>query len=78
MAIEDLSYQELMGDETKKRRYVATGNTYPHREIFTSWAWHWDPKRRAWIEDNGSYVSDLAVRVIKDLPGVVVTEEPME
>lgn len=61
-----------------RRRYVATGNTYPHRDEFTSWAWHWDANRRAWIEDNGSEPDELCILVIKDLPGVTVVEQTME
>ena len=56
-------------------RFVATGDTYPHRETFTGWAWHWDVKRRAWIEDNGSNADDPCILAIKDLPGVHVAEE---
>lgn len=59
----------------KRKRYVATGNTYPHRERFRSFAWHWDPDRKAWIEDNGSEPDDISILWAKDLPGVTVTEE---
>ena len=72
----DVSYADMMG--RKRTRFVATGDTYPHRELFTSWAWHWDQGLRAWIEDNGSYISDIGVQVIKDLPGVIVKEEDMD
>lgn len=62
----------------KRVRFVATGNTYPHRELFTSWAWHWDVLRRAWIENNGSFIGDIGVQVIMDLPGVDVSVEDMD
>ncbi len=71
----DLTYDPIMG--YKPKRFVATGDTYPHRELFTSWAWHWDADRRAWIEDNGSFIGDIGVQVIKDLPGVTVAIEDM-
>lgn len=59
-------------------RYIATGDTYPHRETFTSCAWHWDPDRRAWIEDNHSEPDELCIKAIRALAGVTVTQEPME
>ena len=59
-------------------RYVASGNTYPHRETFISWVWHWNPERRSWIEDNGSRPDEPCIRVIRDLPGVTVVEEPLD
>lgn len=62
-------------DFMKQKRYVATGNTYPHRELFTNWAWHWNAERRSWIEDNGSSVSDPCIKVIMNLPGVDVAVE---
>ena len=60
------------------KRYIATGNTYPHRETFRNCAWHWDDVRIAWVEDNGSEPDELCIRVISDLPGVkvVVESEP--
>ncbi len=58
-----------------KKRYVATGQTYQHRETFAECAWHWDAERRAWIEDNGSEEQELCIQVIKDLPGVRVAIE---
>lgn len=72
-SMESPTFDELMG--SKNKRYVATGNTYPHRELFASWAWHWDTKRRAWIEDNGTTEDERGIVVIKDLPGVVVRVE---
>jgi len=62
----------------KRPRYVATGDTYQHREEFTSWGWHWDSKRRVWIEDNGSDPDEICILAIRNLPGVVVTEEETE
>ncbi len=59
-------------------RYVATGDTYPHRETFTSWAWHWNPERKAWIEDNGCEPDDFCIQAIKKLPGVHVRREELE
>ncbi len=64
--------------ERKRKRFVATGKTYPHREEFASWAWYWDADRKAWIEDNGSDVSDMAIQVIMDLPGVEVAVEDVD
>ncbi len=72
----DPTYAYMM--EQKRKRFVATGDTYSHRELFTSWAWHWDADRRAWIEDNGSFISDIGVQVIMDLPGVEVAVEDMD
>jgi hypothetical protein len=58
------------------KRYVATGDTYPHREKFTSWAWHWDSERRAWIEDNNSEPDWPGITMAYALPGVnIVVEE---
>lgn len=57
------------------KRYVATGKTHLHRDVLTSWAWHWDPERRAWIEDNDSEESERCIIAIRDLPGVIVTIE---
>ena len=57
------------------KRYVATGDTYPHRDTFESWAWHWDAGRRAWIEENNSDEDELCIVVIRRLPGVVVAVE---
>ncbi len=62
---------------TETKRFVATGDTYPHRKTFTSWAWHWDQERKAWIEDNGSKEDERCILIIKDLPGVTVTVEEM-
>lgn len=58
--------------------YIARGDTYPHRETFTSWAWHWDPDRKAWIENNKSKRNDLCILAIRDLPGVTVEEVIIE
>ena len=68
-----LSFEEMMAPGV---RYVATGDTYPHRELFTGWAWHWDAERRAWIEDNHREPDWPGLQVIRDLPGVTVIEEP--
>lgn len=62
----------------KPKRFVATGDTYPHRELFTSWAWHWNADRRAWIEDNNSGIMEDCIQIFKDLPGVTVIEEDMD
>ncbi len=71
------TYEDLIGKNRK--RFVATGDTYPHREVFTSCAWHWNPERKAWIEDNGSDESDIVIQAIMDLPGVkVAIENPNE
>ena len=67
------TYEELM---SRNVRYVATGDTYPHRELFVSWAWHWDPDRRVWIEDNHREPDYPGIQIFRDLPGVTVTEEP--
>jgi hypothetical protein len=64
-----------MGSWSRTKRFIATGDTYPHRETFTSCAWHWDGKKKAWIEDNGSEEDDICILIIKDLPGVTVTVE---
>jgi len=58
--------------------YIAKGDTYPHREAFTSWAWHWDCKRRAWIEDNGSEKDEPCIQFAMGLPSVVVTIEAVD
>lgn len=63
---------------TKKYRYVATGNTYPHREYLTSWGWYYDSNRRAWIEENGSDSDEPCIEMIRAIPGVTVTSEEME
>lgn len=58
-----------------KREYwtfIATGETYNHRETLASWAWHWDKIRSAWIEDNHSQPDDRCILAIKELPGVRV------
>lgn len=46
--------------------YQATGSTYNHREMFISWAWHWDPKRVAWINDSCSAPNDPAIMYFLD------------
>ncbi|KKN57169.1 hypothetical protein LCGC14_0564970 [marine sediment metagenome] len=58
--------------------YVATGNTYPHRELFQSWAWYWDASRKAWIEDNGSLPDEVCIGVFRDIPGVIVSIDGKE
>lgn len=43
---------------TVRLQYIATGRTYAWREQFTSWAWHWDTDRRAWMNDNNCEPTD--------------------
>lgn len=57
-------------------RFIASGNTYPHRTRLTSWGWHWDDVRKVWMEDNGSSPDELCIQAIKKLIGVIVVEEP--
>jgi hypothetical protein len=68
-----LGAETLLGGH--KLRFVASGDTYMHRNELTSWGWHYDPERRVWIEDNGSEPDDICILAIRDLPGIVVTEE---
>lgn len=73
----DLLSAEDLADilNPKYKRYVATGDTYPHRKWFVEWAWHWNAGRRAWIEDNHSSEDWPGVALARKLPGVVITEE---
>jgi len=64
--------------DTPRRRYIARGDTYRHREELTAWAWHWDAKRHAWVEDNGSEPDEHCIQAIRHLPGVTVTEESVD
>jgi hypothetical protein len=65
--------------DTPCLRFVATGRTYPHREAFKSWAWHWDAARRAWINENETSPDSPCIRALADLPGVHVRcEGPVE
>ena len=69
---------ELTADvllHSRRLRYVATGDTYPHRDELTSWGWHWNASRKAWVEESGSDPDDICIEAIRHLPGVVVTEE---
>lgn len=52
--------------------YTATGNTFPFRKKFVGWGWHWDQRRKAWIEDNGSDPDELCIKAPSNFPGVVV------
>lgn len=58
--------------------YVATGNTYQHRELLTSWAWHWDQSRKAWVEDNGSDDDEPCITEIQSLDGIVIEKIPIK
>jgi len=51
--------------------FRATGKTYDNREELTSWGWHWNQEARAW-ETEAEDETDMCVRAIMDLPGVVV------
>ena len=57
---------------TPRLRFVATGNTYAHRETLTSWGWYWNAKRRTWINENETSADELCIAIIRDLPGVTV------
>lgn len=53
-------------------RFIATGNTYPYRDIFCSWAWFWDKDKRLWANENEVSEEDPCIQTIKDLSGVEV------
>lgn len=55
--------------------FLATGNTYPHRETLQSWGWFWDQHRKAWVCEGERDATDMRVRAIKALPGVEVSIE---
>ena len=61
-----------------RKIFVATGKTYLHRDTFISWGWHWDRKRMAWIEDNGSEENEPCITAIQKLSGVKITIEQEE
>lgn len=46
--------------------FQATGSTYNYREMFISWAWHWDSKKPAWINDNCLAPNDPAIMYFLD------------
>lgn len=56
-------------------RFVASGNTFSLRKSFTSWAWHWDSDRGAWIEDNNSTLEWPGIQWALDQVGVNVSIE---
>ena len=60
------------------KRYIATGNTFPHRKTFQNWAWYWDSVRLAWIEDNGSKPDELCIKMAYKLPGVKIEVEEIQ
>ncbi len=66
------SYDEIMGRD--RWRFTATGNTYHHRDTFKSYAWRWNPEKKAWTldEDAGIGPDDLTVVRIRNLPRVRV------
>lgn len=60
-------------------RFIATGNTYRHREELCSLAWHWDQARGAWVNENEDTADDMCIAAVIALPGVKVTcEGPVE
>lgn len=70
--MDDLGFDDLLRSCTV---FVATGNTYKYKDEFVSWAWHWNPQRKAWVEANGSKITDAGIQAIIKLPGVTVTQE---
>lgn len=74
--IHDPSYEDLM---VPSLRFIASGNTYAHREELRSWAWHWDQGRRVWLNENETSPDCLAIKAIAALPGVqVLCEGPID
>lgn len=60
-------------------RFVAKGNTFPHRELFRSYAWHWNQERRLWINENEISVDDYCIQAFTNLPGIeIICEGPIE
>lgn len=60
-------------------RFIAKGNTYPHRNILSSWAWYWDEERCVWVNENEVSGDDCCIQIIANLPGIEVTcEGPIE
>ena len=81
MTVEEVvkKYRDLIEGMQGPVRFVATGDTYPYREKFTSWAWYWVPERKAWCyEVYGVMPDDLCVLVMMDLPSVSVVVERWE
>ena len=70
--VRGMEYDDLMND--KVRVFEATGNTYQHRDILSSWGWHYSGDGDKWIEDNGSHPNEPAIRIAANLSGVFVTE----
>ena len=58
--------------DSRPTSWVAYGNTYPHRETLTSWAWYWDAEHRCWRADHITDEDDPCLLAIQDLPGVTV------
>jgi len=57
-------------------KFIATGNTYPHRERFMSWGWYWVASRGAWETDPGAWEDDDGpIKWANSLPGVTVRKE---
>jgi hypothetical protein len=66
-------FDDLMG--SPRLRFVATGNTYPHRETLASWAWHWNAGKKAWINENEVSADNPCIAAIADIPDITVTCE---
>ena len=55
---------------TKYLRIIALGNTFPYREKFQSWGWHWEHEIKGWVIEHVNSFDDLEVKPFKKLPGI--------
>ena len=58
--------------DNRIQSWVATGDTYPHRETFHSWGWYWEPDHVRWRADHIDGPGDPCLQAIRDIPGVRV------
>ena len=67
MNLDDLDFDEILKPLPK---WQATGDTFPHREGFGSWAWYWDSENRRWLLD--AREDDPCLKWAQKLEGVEV------
>lgn len=54
-------------------RYESRGNTFPAKELFKVYGFHWDPKKKVWyridktFDINGEITEDAVLKVRKAL-----------
>lgn len=68
--MKELTYDELM---KPPRVFIATGNTYKHREDLKSLGWLWDPEKKYWIIKTEDSLESFCIKAIAD-KGIIVKE----